>query len=127
MFKKYGNEKALSEALNISEDNLDEYLKRTVGFLAGRNVSNISKRTLADSFFILTEIQKRESEKEAKRLKTLTKNPLLLKYEKTIIDLYRQGFGYVRISRALKVDHNANISKSTIERFIKNSGITRNG
>lgn len=125
MFNKNGNEKQLSETLHIKVKNVEEFLKRMAGFLHGRKV--ISKRNLADAFFILEEIQKKEKEEEIQQLRSTIKNPILLKYKEKIIDLYKNGYGYVRISKILKVDHNATISKSTIERFIKKQKVQRDG
>jgi len=125
MFKKNGNEKKLAEALNINLDNLDEFLKRMSGFLNNRKI--ISKRNIADSLFILQEMQKREQEEDIKKMRQVIRNPLLMKYKTKIIELYKAGYGYVRISKTLKIDHNVDISKSTIERFIKRNGLKRNG
>jgi len=125
MFKSNGNEKELAEALHIKEENIEEFLKRMAGFLHGRKV--ISKRNLADAFFILSEIQKKEKEEEIRQLRTVIKNPIVLKYRTKIEELYGAGYGYVRISKILKLDHNISISKSTIERFITNNGIKRDG
>lgn len=123
MFKQNGNEKQLVKALNIKVENLDEFLKRISGFLNGRKV--ISKRNIADALFILQDIQKRESDIEKKRIIAIIRNPLTLKYNTKIIELYKAGYGYVRISKALKIDHNVDMSKSTVARFIKEYGITR--
>ncbi len=125
MFKENGNEKQLAEALNIKVENVDELLKRMSGFLVGRKI--ISKRNLADSLFILIEIQRREKEKEIIKMKVIIRNPTILKYNTKIIELYQAGYGYVRISKILKTDHNIKISKSTIARFIKDYGVSRNG
>jgi len=125
MFKENGSERQLAEVLHIKVENLEEFLKRMAGFLHSRKV--ISKRNLADSFFILEEIQKKEKEEEARQLRTVITNPIVLKYKTKIEELYKAGYGYVRISKILKIDHNVSISKSTIERFIKNNGIKRDG
>lgn len=125
MFKKNGNEKKLVKALNIKVENLDEFLKRMSGFLNGRKV--ISKRNIADALFILQDIQKRESDIEKAKIIAIIRNPLTLKYNTKIIELYKAGYGYVRISKALKIDHNVDMSKSTVARFIKEYGITRDG
>lgn len=125
MFKKNGSEKKLAKSLDIQVENLDEFLKRMSGFLNGRKV--ISKRNIADSLFILQDIQKRESDIEIKRISAIIRNPLTLKYNTKMMELYQAGYGYVRISKALKIDHNVDISKSTVARFIKEYGITRNG
>ena len=125
MFKKNGNEEKLVKALNIKVENLDEFLKRMSGFLNGRKV--ISKRNIADALFILQDIQKRESDIEKTKIIAIIRNPLTLKYNTKIIELYKAGYGYVRISKALKIDHNVDMSKSTVARFIKEYGITRDG
>ncbi len=125
MFKKNGSEKKLAKSLDIQVENLDEFLKRMSGFLNDRKV--ISKRNIADALFILQDIQKRESDIEIKRISAIIRNPLTLKYNTKMMELYQAGYGYVRISKALKIDHNVDISKSTVARFIKEYGITRNG
>ena len=125
MFKKNGSEKKLAKSLDIQVENLDEFLKRMSGFLNDRKV--ISKRNIADALFILQDIQKRESDIEIKRISAIIRNPLTLKYNTKMMELYQAGYGYVRISKALKIDHNVDISKSTVARFIKEYGITRDG
>ena len=125
MFKKNGSEKKLAQSLNIQVENLDEFLKRMSGFLNGRKV--ISKRNIADALFILQDIQKKESDIASKRISAIIRNPLTLKYNTKMMELYQAGYGYVRISKALKIDHNVDISKSTVARFIKEYGITRDG
>ena len=125
MFKSNGNEKKLSVLLSMEEKNIDELLKRMSGFLTKRKI--ISKRNIADAFFVLEEIKEREFEEQAKRLKLISKNPVLLKYEKEIIELYKKGHGFQSISNQLKSSHAASgsVSKSTIYRFIKQLGIQR--
>jgi len=125
MFKKNGSEKKLAQSLNIQVENVNEFLKRMSGFLNGRKV--ISKRNIADALFILQDIQKKESDIASKRISAIIRNPLTLKYNTKMMELYQAGYGYVRISKALKIDHNVDISKSTVARFIKEYGITRDG
>lgn len=123
MFKTNGSEKKLAQLLEINDKNVNELLKRMSGFLSQRKV--ISKRNLADSFFVLEDIKIREAELRNKRSKIVLKNPILLKYEETIINLYKQGHGYLSISNQLKSRHNASVSKSTIFRYIKKMEISR--
>ncbi|MCB4766582.1 MAG: hypothetical protein LGB66_05300 [Sulfurovum sp.] len=125
MFNTNGNEKQLAESLHIKIENVEEFLKRMAGFLNGRKI--ISKRNIADAFFILQEMQQKEQAEEIKQLRAAIKNPILLKYKEKIIELYKSGYGYVRISKILKVDHNVTISKSTIERFIKKQEVKKYG
>ena len=125
MFNQNGNKKQLAESLHIKVENVEEFLKRMAGFLHGRKV--ISKRNLSDAFFILQEIQQKEQEEEIRQLRSVIKNPILLKYKEKIIDLYRSGQGYVRICKVLKLDHGVTISKSSIARFIKQQGVQRHG
>lgn len=124
MFKSNGNEKKLSILLSMEEKNIDELLKRMSGFLTKRKI--ISKRNIADAFFILEEIREKEFEEQAKRLKLISKNPILLKYEKEIIELYKKGHGSQSISNQLKNLHLVSISKSSIYRFLKSLNIQRN-
>ncbi len=123
MFKANGSEKKLAQLLEINDENVDELLKRMSGFLSQRKV--ISKRNLADSFFVLEDIKIREAELRSKRTKIVLKNPVLLKYEETIVNLYKQGHGYLSISNQLKARHNASLSRSSIFRYIKKMEISR--
>ena len=63
---------------------------------------------------------------QAKKKKLHTSNPLLKKYVEEIRELYEvEGWGYLKISRAIKVNHNADISKSAIENFVKQNDLKK--
>jgi len=121
MFKSSKEE--VSNTLGISLEAMDEFLKRQKGFLLKRE--KISAKNLMDSYAILSEIKKREEQEEAKKVTNVTKNILILKYAKEITDLYQAGLGSVRISKSLKLNHNVNVSKASVERFIKDSHLKR--
>lgn len=123
MFNKVNKDK-VARTLGISIEGLDEFLKRQKGFLIKRE--KLSASNLLASYFILAEIQEREEkERTAKSAMRHTKNVKVLKYAKTITDLYKGGLGATRIVNYLYEKHRVTVSKSAVERFIKASGITR--
>ena len=123
MFNKVNKDK-VARTLGISVEGLDEFLKRQKGFLIKRE--KLSASNLLASYFILAEIQEREEkERTAKSAMRHTKNVKVLKYAKTITDLYKGGLGAMRIVNYLYEKHRVTVSKSAVERFIKASGLKR--
>lgn len=125
--EKQNNEvQRLAVLLGLSVPGTREFLKRASGFLAKRK--NFSQKNLIDSFFILEEIRGKEAEDLARTQKRQysSKNIYIIKYQEEISDMYEaQGFGYLKISKQLKLYHNVDVSKSTIERFIKDNNLTK--
>jgi hypothetical protein len=118
--------KKYSELLNLELEEFEEFLKRYSYFLKGQD--NITKKSVENGLFILDNIieKKKRILEEQQRYKT--KNLIILKYKKTIVDLYEnKDFGYLKISNYLKINHNEKISKDTIANFIKTNGIKKNG
>ncbi len=118
--------KKYSELLNLELEEFEEFLKRYSYFLKGQD--NITKKSVENGLFILDNIieKKKRILEEQQRYKT--KNLIILKFKKTIVDLYEnKDFGYLKISNYLKINHNEKISKDTIANFIKTNGIKKNG
>jgi len=110
--------------LGISIKGSNEFLKRASGFLSARN--NFSQKNFLECFFILDEIKKREAEElaEVKKVQYNSRNIYIVKYQEKIVDLYmNKKYGYLKISKQIKLDHNILIPKSTIERFIKTNNL----
>lgn len=109
--------------LNLDELEFNQFIKRYTNYL--RSKSEITSNIVLNGLFILDDIILEKHKKEALRVKYVSKNKYIVKYSDEIINLYKNGFGYVKISSLLKVNHNVSVSKSSIERFIKANNIKR--
>lgn len=115
----------LSKALDLNIDKLQLMLFKQAKYL------KTDANKLLKSFCILEQLQQEQEQEQAKKLEEKsmykTKNIIIAKYMEKILKLYRLGYGSIKISKQLKIDHNATISKSGIDSFIKTNGIKRNG
>jgi hypothetical protein len=112
--------------LGLDEDELVSFLKRYNYYLKSKK--EISPNILLNGFFILASIRAAKDRELALKCLYRSKNEYIIKYRDEILELYQVNrFGYVRISKQLYVNHKIKVSKSTIERFIKNNRITRDG
>ncbi len=117
--------------LNLNEEELNEFAKRLSGYYKQQEA--ISKLVVINSFFILDLMIKEKIKREKENMRWKTKNIILLKYAKEVKHLYEvKHLGSSKILLHLKVNHaiKKGISKSTIDRFIKNHNLkrdTRNG
>jgi len=109
--------------LQLDSEELNEFIKRYTNYL--RSKSEITSNIVLNGLFVLDDIIIQKHKKEALIIKYISKNNYIIKYSEEIINLYKKGFGYVKISSLLKVNHNVSVSKSSIERFIKANKITR--
>lgn len=109
--------------LNLDELELNQFIKRYTNYL--RSKPEITSNIVLNGLFVLDDIILEKHKKEALRVKYVSKNKYIIKYSEEIINLYKNGFGYVKISSLLKVNHNIAVSKSSIERFIKANKIMR--
>ena len=117
--------KRYERLLNLDEDELKSFLKRYTYYLKSKK--ELSPNMVLNGFFILDDIRMEKDKIEALKAKYKSKNKYIIKYRDEIIELYKNGLGYVRISKQLDVNHKVKVSKSSIERFIKTNEITRNG
>jgi hypothetical protein len=117
--------KKYERLLNLDEDELKLFLKRYSYYLKSKK--ELSPNIILNGFFILDDIRTEKDKTEALKAKYKSKNKYIIRYRDEIIELYQNGLGYVRISKQLDVDHKVKVSKSSIERFIKNNGIKRDG
>ena len=86
----------------------------------------ISASFLLKSYKVVYQMQNEDKEEKAKSIKLFSKNILIMKYQNEITNLYcKNGFGYLKISKAMKINHNAKISKSAIENFIKQNKLVK--
>jgi transcription termination factor Rho len=117
--------KKYERLLGLDDNELKSFLKRYSYYLKGQD--ELSPNAILNGFFILANIRDEKDKTEALKAKYKSKNKYIIKYRDEIIELYKNGFGYVRISKQLDVNHKVKVSKSSIERFIKNNGIKRDG
>ena len=111
--------------LDLEEEELTLFLKRYNYYLKSKK--EISPNIILNGFFILDNIRIKRDKETALKAKYRSRNKYIIKYRDEILELYQNGFGYVRISKQLYINHKIKLSKSTIERFIKDNGITRDG
>ena len=112
--------------LGLDESGLNEFAKRYSHYLQKQEV--MSSRVIINGMFILESIIKAKAEVSAEKTYWKTKNIILLKYAKEIKYLYEEkGLGSSKILLHLKINHavKKGISKSTLDRFIKNNNLKR--
>ena len=117
--------KQYEKLLNLDDEGLELFIKRYTHYLKSQEL--LSKNSVLNGFFILADIRQQKDKTEALKAKYRSKNRYIIRYRDEIIELYKNGLGYVRISKQLEVNHKVKVSKSSIERFIKNNGIKRDG
>lgn len=117
------NKERVAEALGISVVGLDEFLARQKGLLI--KMKKISAENLLYSYSFLIEIKEREEEEKKMKQASAFKNVLFLKYAQKIEDLYMAGWGAIKIEKYLYEKHRVKLSKSTIERGIRDMGFKR--
>lgn len=117
--------KKLAKNVSLPENKVIELLFRQAKYL------KIGSDLLLNSYKVLDELKIEATKEEAKKLKEKsrykTKNLIILKHMDVIIKLYQDGNGAINISKYLKLNHKATISRSAIDNFIKVNGIKRDG
>jgi len=116
MFNKT-NIKKLSKLMNIKDlERVEIVLKKQAKYL------KVNSSYLLKSYIVIYS----EQEKEFTRKKVYkTKNIYIIKYMEEILKNYHDGFGYLKISKSLDLNHKIKVSKSSIEHFIKSNNIER--
>ena len=110
--------------LNLNEEEFQEYIKRSSAFLKKKEF--INKAIFESHLFILDDIMKKRDRRKSQEKKYKTKNIYVLKYLDEIVMMREeQSLGYQAISKALRVNHRVDVSKSTIERFCKENDIIK--
>ena len=114
--------KNFAKFLNMSEEKAEITLKKQAKYL------KMNETFLLKSYKVIYEMTKEAEVEKAKLKKYNSRNILILKYKEEIQNLYEeQGFGYLKISKAMQINHNIKISKSAIENFVKKNGLIKNG
>jgi len=119
MFKRTKYQKKLA----LDEDLYQEYLKRVSSYFRSKEI--VTKRVVEDSYFILEDVEKKQAKREAEKRKYKVKNLVILKYQEKIIELYKEGWGFRKIENYLDLNHKVKVSRTTINRFIKDNEIER--
>ena len=113
--------KQLANLLGIEDiEQVEHILKRQSRYLKLKSTSYLLK-----SYIVIYDIKKEIENKEIAIDKYVSKNLIVNKYKSQIVELYLSGMGYLKISNSLYLNHNAKISKSSIENFIKKNNIKR--
>lgn len=114
---KINHRKRLAKLLNLSLDEVNEFLKRINGHLQkhGTNSDEIAK-----SFFILRDILHRKEQQRIKLTLPLLgfKNIGLKKHRVEIVKLFDKGLSVANIHKSIKLKKDAP-SLSTVKRYIK--------
>lgn len=112
--------KKIEQLFSINESEANFIIKNQAKYL------KINPEKLLNSYIVIHEEVKRAEERKAKEKRYNSKNVLILKYREEIVNLYCiNGWGYMKISKAMKINHNAKISKSAIENFIKQNNLIK--
>ncbi len=109
--------------LDLEEDELTLFLKRYNYYLKSKR--EISPNIILNGLFILDDIRTKRDKEKALRAKFKSRNGLIIRYRDEILELYKQGLGFTRISRQLAINHKVQVSRSSLYRFIKNNKIIR--
>ena len=108
--------------LSLSPDEYEELCMRVAGYLETRKTT---KNNLMQGMgFILDSILSKRAEKDAKAFSERinfndSKHVHLRKYGLKILELKAEGMGSRKIHAYLQLNHNAKISRSLIERFLR--------
>jgi len=109
--------------LGLTVEELNQFMKRYKNYLLSKE--EITKNVLLNGFFILEQITTDKWIEEANKKTYKSKNLIIHKYMKEIIELYEQGMGTIKISTHIYLNHKVKISKSSLDRFISSNNIKR--
>ena len=120
-----GNQKqSIASSLEMSIEELEAFVIRYRGYL---NVhiqdGTISKNNVLNGLWLIKAVKEEALTKRLEKRESINfgsmRNEYLRKYGLKILELKDDGYGAMRISNYLKINHNVTVSKTTIERFIK--------
>lgn len=107
----------LIKTLNLSKDEFEEAVRRINGIARKRNDS----AQAVDILKVLSEIIERKTIAEIKTAKEI-KNPDVKRFWREIVELREYGKGGIAISKEIEKRHKVYISKTTIEKYLKEAG-----
>ena len=120
-----GNKKqAISRSLGMSLPELDNFVKRYRGHINAKlQDESVSKNVILGGLWLIEAVKQEELSQRIEKRKAINfgsmTNTVIRKYGLKILELKDNGYGAQRISKHLDQNHNAKVSKATIERFIK--------
>lgn len=108
-----------AKVLDFSLEEVEEYAKRVKGHLNKCTLEHdqLTVNMIIQSVFIIKDIQEKQLKRKASELKV--QNPIIRKYQKEIKELNHLGLGSNRISKEIKLKYKANVSASTIYRYLR--------
>ncbi|MBN2896151.1 MAG: hypothetical protein JXK05_09720 [Campylobacterales bacterium] len=117
--KKQKEECAL--ALGLSLEELDAFARRYRGHLNKHlKHESLSINIILLGFSLLKKVKEASEQPPKPQINFGTlSNEALKKYGVEILELSREGYGATRLCKAMRERHNAVISKSTMERFLR--------
>jgi hypothetical protein len=119
---------AYAKAVNMTPDQFDEFIKRLRGYINKYlEFESISTNILISGFQFAVDVQKNSKKEKVKINFASIQSVEIKKYGKEILDLRLEGMGATRICKTIKSLHNANISISTMNRYLKLNGDYDNG
>lgn len=118
-----------AKVLGLTLEELDDFIHRYRGYLNSKlNNESLSYNIVLAGFIYLVDTKKVfRKEPESKIIFGSIKSELVKKYAVEIIELRKDGYGAKRICNAIKERHNADISKSMMDRFLKYNKVKNNG
>jgi len=115
--------KARAREWGLTEKEVREVGKRMANYIKkeAKKSGGITDILVLKSFFILNEVKKQKNDSMAKNLALISnKNIIINRYANEIIDKHMlHGWGSRKIVKWLKEAHRADISHSTIYKFLK--------
>jgi len=121
MFNQHKHNK-FKNFFDLTELEADFILKNQARYL------KINPEKLLNSYKVLFEAVEKSKLEKARIKKYRSKNIYIVKYQHEIVELYtKQGFGYLKISKAMKINHNVKVTKSAIENFVKINELKKGG
>lgn len=108
--------KKISRVLSFSKDEFSEAVRRIQGLVKSRNDNAVA----VDILGVVTEIIDRKK-RESSVIPDI-KNPDVKRFWFEIVRLRQMGKGAILISKEIQKRHDVSISKTTIEKYLKEAG-----
>jgi ribonucleotide monophosphatase NagD (HAD superfamily) len=110
--------KRYAAALRLTEEELEEYARNLANFL--NKSEKITKNQIINSIYIYENIIKKRKPKQNKVYNYGNmRNLYVKKHAEKIMRLRAQGHGSALIVKSLKLDHRIDVSRSSIDKFLK--------
>ena len=104
--------------IGLSTEEFSEFTLRLIHHLNKNNLP--TQNRLIQGFFILENIVEKRAGNRREFNYQGIRNIYIKKYANEILNLSKEGLGSQRISKHLKINHSVSVSRSTIQKVIKN-------